>query len=913
MKKLYVVMVLCLIGNLFGTVLNVDYMTPNAEIEVNDKKLEIIMGNDFGQVTVPGKYMLPSKQLNILIPPGKKIISQKATLNSSTKSFEYSPQINSPYHDQENFTSSATTPELSEQLIYLGEGYWGNLHFLRYRFAPYAYDNGSLTRVESISFSIGFEDSEANEALVSKSLADLSRRAFINAELINEYNVLNTRQQTLHLITTQSIRASMQNYIDLRSMQGITLNFSDIEDILMNSPGSTEPEQVRNYLIENFNPSGDNFLLLVGDFETIPIQYLNASPNENSLTPSDFYYSDLTSNFNSDGDNFWGEYSNGFGDEDYEIDFTPEMYVGRIPFSDLAKLDVIFQRIIDFEQSDALWKDKVLSPMAMFNFENQDYEYGWNRTDGADYTEYMKSTILRNNPVTTMYEQVGFDNSPYPSDWDLSSINLNIALNTEDFGFVCLGAHGSPTSSSRLVWEDDYDNNNICTGDERYWEGLIMVDMFDTISNSTGSVFFTQSCLNGGFDLTDNPRGSLGEYILEKKGVATLTATRTGWYKIGWINPGWGGIHSLNYYQMDNYYTHNQALGMSHANANFMFSNYFFFGDPLDSDGIIWPEQKNIYTYILYGDPLINYQPEYNTTDGEILVWEPNGFSNSFEVVNAISETGNWNIYYTDKLDDEMSSLDSFSAVFCLFGFQDEAFYLEEASIESQMLVDYLQNGGKVYTESSIEYSYNTAFYDFFNIWAPFDHVVDLETVQSVESNQMWDYDGEINGLQALEIMQPDATTQSVYLAPQESYSDVIAIKTITQDAITVGASFPIFGLTDETGLINDYIYEVMYTHFQLQSPQDNEDIIQAIQQNLSVYPNPASELVTFKTSKIIPNQEIQIFNIKGQLERTIVTGTSKLSRWDMTDSKGNKLSNGIYFSRIKGTDARPAKFIIMK
>ncbi len=913
MKKLCVVFILGICGYLFGETLNVNYDVPDADISIVKNQLVVNYSKDFGQITTPGKYMLPSKQINILIPPNKSVISHNYYISTSNKDFEYLPQINSPYHDDTKSSSSSIKPEIDRQLIYLGEGYWNNLHYLRFRFAPYRYRDGVLTKIENISFSIELNDIPRDNSIVSLSLAEKAIEYFVNPELTYEYNTLNTRQQTLHVVTTQAIYDNIQDYLAFRMNQGFTINFGDIDFILENFGGNTSPDVLRNYLINSLNPASDNYLLLIGDFNTIPIKYLNASPNEDSMTPSDFYYSDLTSNFNSDGDDFWGEYSYEYGVEDYEIDFTPEMYVGRIPFSDPVILSQVMQRLIDFEQNDAPWKNSVLTPMAMFNFENEDYEIGWNRTDGSDFAEYLKNTVLRDNNVTTMYEQFGYDNSPYPSDFDLNSLNLQTALNFQDFGFVCIGAHGSPTSSSRLVWDDDFDDNNICTVDERYWDSLINVDMLNNITNQDGSIFFTQSCLNGAFDLTNPGEPSLGQYLLQKKGVAAITATRTGWYKIGWINPGWGGIHSLNYYLMENYYTHNQSLGMAHANANLLFSNYFFFGDPYDTEGIVWPEQKNIYTYLLYGDPLINYQPDYSLADGEILVWEPIGFGNSYNVVNAISESGNWNIYYTDKIDDEIETLDNFSAVFCLFGFQDEAYNLDSSSYEHELLTSYLQNGGKVYSEGSSSFSEDIPYYNYFNIWAPFDHVVNIDTVESTVSGQTWDYESDLNGFQALEIMQPDALTQNVYIAPQENYYDVTAIKTVYLDAIAIGASFPMSGLTDNLGSLTDYITEVLYTHFNIHSPQDNEESIQVKRATLSVYPNPALDMISFKTANTKRNSEVQIFNIRGQLVQSLNIGDSSKINWNIKDKTGKKLSNGVYFSRLKGERDKPVKFLILK
>ncbi|MDP8231784.1 MAG: C25 family cysteine peptidase, partial [Candidatus Zophobacter franzmannii] len=837
--------------------------------------------------------------------------TQNASFSSTSLDISKRPRVNSTFTDGELKLPHAINPEISIQVNYLGVGKWGNLTYLRYGFSPYNYQNGHLSSISNLSFSIELEATDLDNRIITPGLVENSHNFFINPEMIDEYDLIETRQNNLMVVTTWQIYSAMSNYLTFRTGQGFNIIFGDIDVILNTMPGSTNPEKVRNYLISEYNSAAENYALLVGDFNTIPIQYLNPAPNAVEETPTDFYYTDLTSNFNSDGDQFIGEFSTGFGNEDYEIDFTPEVYVGRIPFSDLGQLDSIFQRIISFEQSQATWKDNVLTPMAMFNFENQDYEDGWERTDGSDYAEYMKNTILRNNQVTTMYEQVGFDHATNPSDMDLNYDNLQNTLNNDNYGFVCLGAHGSPTSSSRLVWDDDYDGNGICTSDERVWSGLINNDMYDNITNQSGNVFYTQSCLNGGFDLTGI---SLGQKMLLETSVSTITATRTGWYKIGWINPGWGGCHSQGYYFMDNYFTHRQPLGMSLSNANHLFSNYFFFGDPVDTGGIVWPEQKNIYTYTLYGDPLINYVPEHVETEGEILVWEPNGFGSSFEVVNAISEAGNWSVVYSEKISDEYISLDNYEAVFCLFDFGQDPFAIESTSFESQLLSDYIADGGKVYCESRGSFDIDTPFYNYFNIWAPFDHVVDIDYITSSISPMNWDYDGVNGNLQALEIPNQNQFTNNALLAQQDTYYDVIAIKTSTNDAVTVGSSFQLAGVTDRDNTLPELITEILYTNFGLETAQENGDDSQpVINSRLEVYPLPASERVTFKSQHTAPNLALKIYNIRGQLVRTLDMSKSTEVTWDLKDMNGNRAVNGVYFSKLTKGDSKPVKFLILK
>ena len=89
-------------------------------------------------------------------------------------------------------------------------------------------------------------------------------------------------------------------------------------------------------------------------------------------TPTDYFYADLTGNWDIDGDQFYGEWHDpGDGTGDYPVpggvDFTPEVYVGRIPVynANYTTLDNILQKLIDYESDSGnlSWRLSTLLPM----------------------------------------------------------------------------------------------------------------------------------------------------------------------------------------------------------------------------------------------------------------------------------------------------------------------------------------------------------------------------------------------------------------------------------------------------------------------------------------------------------------------------------------------------------------------
>jgi len=84
-------------------------------------------------------------------------------------------------------------------------------------------------------------------------------------------------------------------------------------------------------------------------------------------------------------------------------------------------------------------------------------------------------------------------------------------------------------------------------------------------------------------------------------------------------------------------------------------------------------------------------------------------------------------------------------------------------------------------------------------------------------------------------------------------------------------------------------------------------------------YPNPirTSTTISFSTPELTDNAEIQIYNVKGQLVKTLLpTTTHQLAiinvYWNGTDENGNQLSNGIYFYKLNSGEKTSFKKMIL-
>ncbi|MDY0152188.1 MAG: FlgD immunoglobulin-like domain containing protein [Candidatus Cloacimonas sp.] len=90
-----------------------------------------------------------------------------------------------------------------------------------------------------------------------------------------------------------------------------------------------------------------------------------------------------------------------------------------------------------------------------------------------------------------------------------------------------------------------------------------------------------------------------------------------------------------------------------------------------------------------------------------------------------------------------------------------------------------------------------------------------------------------------------------------------------------------------------------------------------ALKQN---HPNPfnPSTTISFALAKNSPAWELKIFNLKGQLVKTLFSGNLEKGNhsliWDGKDNNGSSVGSGVYFYRLSdGTDSQQRKMLLMK
>lgn len=265
------------------------------------------------------------------------------------------------------YENDANYPESYVELLPYSE--MRKWKFAKVDFTPLQYNpvTKRLTLIRSAIVEISYDTSpiELDRSLAEDTIMDdVAAQLFVNydeGKMWYEREVMGVEPQVTYdyvIITTNAIvsnSANLNAFIAHKQSFGynvLVVTESDFGGLTGQAPNHNA-EKIRQWLINNYASMGIKYVLLIGDPNPdesgsegdIPMKMCWPRPDPSyPEAPTDYFYADLTGNWDIDGDQFYGEYS------DYTttggVDLTHEVYVGRIPVYDAnyASLDSILQK-----------------------------------------------------------------------------------------------------------------------------------------------------------------------------------------------------------------------------------------------------------------------------------------------------------------------------------------------------------------------------------------------------------------------------------------------------------------------------------------------------------------------------------------------------------------------------------------
>jgi hypothetical protein len=427
-----------------------------------------------------------------------------------------------------------------------------------------------------------------------------------NNYIIKPVNLL-TQTYDYVIITADDIFDSIisSNFIEWKESIGFNVKIVNLTDNeIANQQGIDLAEQIRNFLRNYYTEWGIKYVLLIGDYEKVPMRYCYPDPENHRFepfdmysgeVPTDYYYADLTSSdaesWDSDGDGYHGE----FGED--TPDFSAEVAVGRIPTNDAGRVKYTLEKTIAFEQDTGDWKQNALNAGAFFYFTNQ-ISIGSPAMDGADLSYYIEEDLMDGWVVSHYSEQEGLEISTH--DWP--------ALNEESFisdwrngqySIVNWQGHGWTNRVAHCIWSSD-DGDNVPEDSEITWPDFINKN--SNLDDDYPSIVTAVSCYVGcpevqgsgnlGIDLLTNP--------LFGASVGVVASARSPYGSLDWSPSNPGGSDSIIYEFNKNMILNSGKVGDALYNSKYYCTSNFGWNE--------FYEYIDLYTFNLYGDPSLTLQ-----------------------------------------------------------------------------------------------------------------------------------------------------------------------------------------------------------------------------------------------------------------------------------------------------------------
>ncbi len=484
-----------------------------------------INGQVYDRVIMPGaevlgdagQPLLPARGTKILLPPGTRIVHVEAEhaapvlvgtdvlVEPAGECYPLSegPSVeNIPVPDPFIYASNKAYP--GEQYADVQTHHFRGFPVAIVKLLPTEYlpAAGELSYFPSITLRITVEETGAHSSLLRGWDTDRDEitAKVDNPEIVERYPRVMARppaQYDMLIITTSTLTPAFQPLKEYHDTTGILTEIHTLTDI-----GSSNPDNVRDYIRDQYLNSGISYVLIGADDDIVPAQnlYVSQCPATSTDMPGDIFFACLDGTWNYDGDSRVGEPTD--GEDGGDVDLMAEVYVGRASVGNTTEATRFVDKTITFINATGPYLNRVLLCGEHLGFGGLS-EYAANSLDELVGGSGAHGYYTYGFPPAKFIVDKLYDRDWAGNDWPLSELKSRI-----DNGRQVINHFGHGNTS---------------------WALKMSSSQTASVLDNAGLCFiYSQACYSGRFDGTDG----WAEYATVKNDLgafAIVMNARYGW------------------------------------------------------------------------------------------------------------------------------------------------------------------------------------------------------------------------------------------------------------------------------------------------------------------------------------------------------------------------------------------------
>jgi hypothetical protein len=399
---------------------------------------------------LPNQPALPAHGAYILLPPncqvenidiiqGEKIqIGKDYFIEPVTTPIRLSDNPGTfipPLPDEQIYQSSTAFPSTRFQNIGLQSFRGYRYLVLKLQPAEYIPDSGELFYYSSLTVIINTTETDIKSSLYRGLPEDEAeiRSKIDNPDILTTYSSMpkqGAKNFDLLIITTPTLAPFFEMLKDYHDTTGVITEIRTTDVI-----GSIEPDDIRAYIKNCYLNDGIQYVIIGGDDDIIPaldLYVISWEGDDNYVDwnmPGDIYFSCLDGTYNYDGDELWGEPTDGEGGGD--VDLVAEVYLGRASASSVGEAYTFVIKTIEYLSTEDPYLNNTVLVGEQLGFGGLG-EYGGysldeiiNKSDAHGYTTFGHPSDLCN--LDLLYE-LTYPGNDWPQAEIISRINSGVHI-----------------------------------------------------------------------------------------------------------------------------------------------------------------------------------------------------------------------------------------------------------------------------------------------------------------------------------------------------------------------------------------------------------------------------------------------------------------------------------------------------